>query len=70
MGVWEPVLRKVMDAQGAQTVSLRGVDTDKGDADPPSYRSRLVVREIWNAWRNPMFLLQLNSSAECHLSKV
>ena len=49
MGVWEPVLRKDMDAEGAKSVSLRWGDTDKGDADRPNYRSRLVVREIKKA---------------------
>ena len=39
MGVWEPVIRKEMDAGGAKAVSLRWVDTDKGDADRPNYRS-------------------------------
>ena len=51
MGVWEPVLRKDMDAEGAQAVSLRWVDTDKGDADRPNYRSRLVVRQIKKAMK-------------------
>ena len=38
MGVWEPVLRKAMDAEGAKVVSLRWIDTDKGDAGLPNYR--------------------------------
>ena len=41
MGVWKPVLRKDMDAEGAKAVSLRRVDTRKGDADRPNCRSRL-----------------------------
>ena len=45
MVVWEPVLRKDMDAEGAKAVSLRWVDTDKGDADRPNYRSRGRVRD-------------------------
>ena len=49
--VWEPVLRKDMDAEGAKAVSLCWVDRDKGDADRPSYRSRLVVREINKAMK-------------------
>ena len=32
VGVWEPVIRKEMDAGGARAVSLRWIDTDKGDA--------------------------------------
>ena len=51
MGVWEPVLRKDMDAEGAQAVSLRWVGTDKGDADRPNHRSRLAVREIKKAMK-------------------
>ena len=43
------VLREDMDAEGAKTVSLRRVDTDKGDVDRPNYRSRLGVREIKKA---------------------
>ena len=49
VGVWEPVIRKDMDAGGARAVSLRWIDTDKGDAGRPNYRSRLVVREIQRA---------------------
>ena len=49
MGVWEPVLHKDMDTEGAKTMSLRWVDTDRGHADRPNYRSRLVVREIKKA---------------------
>ena len=45
MDVWEPVLRKDMDGEGAKMVSVRRVDTDKGDVDRYNYRSRLVVRE-------------------------
>ena len=45
MGVWEPVLRKDMDAEGAEAVSLRWIDTDKGDAGRPNCGSRLVQRE-------------------------
>ena len=32
VGIWESVLRKDMDAEGAKEVSLRWIDTDKGDA--------------------------------------
>ena len=37
------------EAEGAKAVSLRWMDTDKGDAGGPKYRSRLVVREVKNA---------------------
>ena len=49
MGLWELVLRKDMNAEGATTVSLRWADTGKGDADRPNYQSRLVVLEIKKA---------------------
>ena len=32
-------------------MSLRWVDTDKGDADGPNYRSRLAVREVKKAMK-------------------
>ena len=51
MCVWEPVLRKDMDAEGAKAVSLRWIGTDKGDAGRPSYRSRLVVRQTKKAMK-------------------
>ena len=51
MDVWEPVFRNDMDAEGAKTVSLRWVDTDKGDVDRPNYRSRVVAREIKKAMK-------------------
>ena len=44
MGVWDLVLRKGMNAEGAKTVSLRWFDTDKGDAARPNYRSRLSCK--------------------------
>ena len=39
MGVWEPVLRKDMDAEGAKAESLRWIDTVRGDAGRQNYRS-------------------------------
>ena len=38
-----------MDAEGAKTVFLRWVDTDRSHADRPNYRSRLVEGEIKKA---------------------
>ena len=46
MRVRAPVLRKDVGAEGAKAVSLRWIDTDKGDARRPNYRCPLVVREI------------------------
>ena len=57
MGVREPVLRKDTEAEGAKAVSPRWVDTDKGEPDRPRCRSRLVVREIKKAMKNPTSLL-------------
>ena len=54
--VWEPVIRKDMDAEEAKAVSLRWIDTDKGDADRPNCRSRLVVREIKKATKKSYVL--------------
>ena len=49
MGVWEPVFRNDLEAEGAKSVSLRQIDTDIRDADRPNYRSRMVLREIQKA---------------------
>eukprot|EP00971_Amphidinium_carterae_P339978 6478084-Amphidinium_carterae.1 len=49
MGVWERVPRAVMEQEGQRAVTLRWIDTDKGDTLRPSYRSRLVAREIRKA---------------------
>ena len=68
MGVWELLLREDLDAEGAK-LSLRWVDTDRGDAGRPNYRSRLVVREIKKAMKKSDVPLQLNSSAGCHFWK-
>ena len=51
MGVWTRVPRSEMLAEGGRAVSLRWVDTDKGDARRPNYRSRLCVREIKKAMK-------------------
>ena len=36
VGVWEPVLRKDMEADGCKAVSLRWIDTNKSDAGRPT----------------------------------
>ena len=56
VGVWDPVLRKDMNAEGAKTASLRWFDTDKGDAARLNYRSRLVVQEIKKVMKRSGFL--------------
>ena len=70
MGVWDPILRKDVEAEGAKAVSLRWTDTDKGGAGRPNYTSQLVVREVKKAMKNLIFALQLDFSAEYHLWKV
>eukprot|EP00972_Heterocapsa_arctica_P090837 13403909-Heterocapsa_arctica.AAC.1 len=37
--------------RGGRAISLRWVDTDKGDHARPAYRSRVVAREIKKAIR-------------------
>ena len=51
MGVWVRVPRSEMLAEGGRPVTLRWVDTDKGDARRSNYRSRLCVREIKKAMK-------------------
>ena len=51
MCVWERYPRTDMLAEGGRAISLRWVDTDKGDAQRPNYRSRLCVREIKKAMK-------------------
>ena len=43
MGVWEPSFERDMEAEEATAVSLRSIDTDKGDAGRQNYKSRLVL---------------------------
>eukprot|EP00959_Pyramimonas_sp_CCMP1952_P063912 1335429-Pyramimonas_sp.AAC.1 len=44
-GVYVKVPREVMESEGASAIPLLWLDTDKGDADRPFVRSRLVVAE-------------------------
>lgn len=46
MHIYDKVPRAQMLADGMKPVSLRWIDTNKGDDDRPNYRSRLVAREI------------------------
>ena len=50
-GVWEKVTRSEMLMGGKKAVTLKWIDTNKGDALQPRYRSRLVAREIKKAMR-------------------
>ena len=40
---------------GKSPISVRWIDTNKGDDDSPNYRSRLVAREIRKRGENPIF---------------
>ena len=53
MGVYEKVpIKECWDVTGADPISVRWVDINKGDALCPNYRSRLVAREF-NTSDNP-----------------
>ena len=49
MGVWQHVPRQVMIDEGLRPISLRWVDTNKGDESRPNIRSRICAREIKRA---------------------
>eukprot|EP00972_Heterocapsa_arctica_P082237 12120481-Heterocapsa_arctica.AAC.1 len=51
MGVWEKIPCATREAECGRAVSLRWVDTEKGDHTMPAYRSRVVAREIKKAIR-------------------
>ena len=59
-----------LGAEGVKTVTSRWVDTDKGDADPPNYRSIGRARDQEGDEEIRCSPLQLDSSVECHLWKV
>ena len=40
---------------GKAPISVKWVDTNKGDDEQPNYRSRLVAREIRKKGENPIF---------------
>ena len=45
MKVWDPVLRKSMDAAGAKVVPLSWIDTDKGDAEFMCHEKRSITAQ-------------------------
>ncbi len=54
--VWEKRPRSEALAKTAKApITVRWIDTNKGDDDHPNYRSRLVAREIRRAGENPIF---------------
>ncbi len=55
-GVWEKRPRsEALARTGRAPITVRWVDTNKGDDDHPNYRSRLVAREIRRAGEDPIF---------------
>ena len=47
-GVWHKRQRsEAYKFTGKPPISVKWVDVNKGDDEPPNYRSRLVAREIW-----------------------
>ena len=56
--VWERVPRGEAFARtGKAPISVRWIDTNKGDDDTPNIRCRLVAREIRKAGEDPIFAL-------------
>ena len=54
--VWEKRPRQeAYDRCGKAPISVKWIDTNKGDDDCPNYRSRLVAREIRRHGENPIF---------------
>jgi len=46
MGVYKKVPRETARRYGCRTITTKWLDTNKGDAENPNYRSRLVGREL------------------------
>ena len=44
--VWQPISRDEARRRGWKVVKTRRIDINKGDADTPNYRSRLVAKEF------------------------
>ena len=44
-----------MTPQGEPPITVKWIDTNKGDDENPNYRSRLVAREVRKAWENSIF---------------
>jgi len=54
--VWEKrPYAEAMAKQGKKPITVKWIDTNKGDEDNPNYRSRLVAREIRRRGENPIF---------------
>ena len=55
MGVYKKVRREEAQRLGANVITTKWLDTNKGDDTVPNYRSRLVGREIKNDDRLDLF---------------
>ena len=54
--VWEKrPYAEAMAKMGKKAITVKWIDTNKGDEDNPNYRSRLVAREIRRRGENPVF---------------
>jgi hypothetical protein len=54
--VWKKVPRSwAKEMQGKPPITVKWIDTNKGDDDNPNYRSRLVAREVRQAWESTIF---------------
>ena len=45
LGVYKRVKRSLVKSTGGRLITVKWLDTNKGDKDNPNYRSRLVGRE-------------------------
>ena len=55
-GVWtKRRLEEAREKMGKPAISVRWIDTNKGDDECPNYRSRLVAREIRRKGEDPIF---------------
>ena len=53
MNLYEKVpISEVYQQTGKAPISVRWIDINKGDKEPPNYRSRLVAREMNTSKRN------------------
>ena len=61
-GIYTKTPRSVCEARGLKPISLRWVDTNKGDEQNPQYSSRLVAREIKRGGKRALSDSELFSS--------
>ena len=57
--VWEKLPRSVAFSKtGKSPITVRWIDTNKGDDESPNIRGQLVAREIRKAGEDPIFALK------------